>query len=1079
MRLAMTGSGTPPFPESVVGWKGTLSTAFTPDLLTAVTGLKLESEVSVGAGTDFRRFILTIPSLGISQTRTQTGTGESTSLLSFFGLEVYVVHSGTWRVKWTGIEWRVNGTLTFSALGGQLDSAMALTPGSIPLFGTPPVLECGASMDSLIGSGCLPGGAGETISANVEAIASGGWRFHDGDSWVVLPLALDQGNAPGEGPPMATLSGTTTWNLEVNSFGTLSSSPSAQSQIFGNGWIMASPNLPRDVVRMTADPLCLVVRGGFPRVRQVGDSSWWTNDCSFLPIGEDSEVEEGMALPSHTDMLSVVKEPGNVIEEPLIPVLNAPCGRSGSELWNGTTSFGGRARSVSFGPYLDEASDVLPLLNHPDWRAVWANTWLAPHWSYFLWFPPQESAGALAWPALGFTEASPEDYWLQIRQQMIRHPALPSEDATNQRSSIILEPLTQNGLAGLIAGQYLGRASSWWGVPRFIAQAFTDFAIDSCELSEPEFWTFDDDLGSVTGTYAEIEPGAGWAEVDLARWDSSPFRNSEGMKSITLPTPANCSAFQWSLVAADGVKINLAPGTQNFPWAMGRKGAGTWAQDFGALLDSDVGEESYPSRMISSTLFADASRIQSFGLLPGRSGIRLRLTVAPLDPEEPMTVGFPSLERSPWYQHLLVAERSSAFALLSQAGPGTRWGDLSWWNYSTDSFSNPPLIRGVEYASTGLDWLCQRRVSLQGIHPEDGLDDEIAELFVEGEEYVQRAHLARDPFTQSLVTHACLLQGESAPVAIIQNTYRSVPPLSTFPHKDRDDDFQPTESYCAKTWTATQAAHWCIAPTQDPAKIVELQSDTATDLLDQEETLEGWSIRGHRLPSDGTEDLDHTIYFDGKEQARVNPYRGFFFIPWAKQELKGAWCCALPWGHLHRTDSLGETVDHKRFTSSWIGLEAESVIDSAGTLARTFVLPERDTLLACWHKDSQIFTAESWDDGKTWTEPMTLISNATHPTLVVLPDGRTIIMAIRPDEPDSDVGFLVAKWKEAEGDTWSSEEVLQDEEGALRVQISAFHAVWLPELSGRLALTAIPEGEEGPVFWWSADEGRTWTRGTE
>lgn len=1079
MRLVMSGSGSPPFPESVVGWKGTLASAFTPDLLTAATGLKLESEVSIGAGTDFRRFILSIPTLGVSETRTHSGTGESTSLLSLLGLELYVRHTGTWRLKWTAIEWRVNGNLTWSGSGGQLDSSMALNPASIPLFGIPPILECGATMDSLIGSGCLPGGAGGKITANVAATASGGWRFHDGSSWVVLPLALDSGDAPGEDPPMASLSGTTTWNLQVDAFGTLTSSPVSQSQIFGNGWIMASPNLPRDVVRMTEDPLCLVSRAGFPRVRQVGDSSWWTNDCSFLPIGEGSEVEDGLVLPSHTEMLAAVKEAGNVIEEPLVSTLNAPCGRSGSELWNGTSSFGGRARSVSFGPYLDQSDDVLPLLNHPDWRAVWANTWLAPHWSFFLWFPPGESAGSLAWPALGSPEASPEDYWLQIRQHMIRHPALPSEDATNQRTSIILEPLTQNGLAGLIAGQYLGRASSWWGVPRFISQALPSYAEEAAELNQLEFWTFEDDLGSVTGSHAELAPGAGWAEIDLARWDSAPYRTSEGMKFITLPTPTNCSAYQWSLITTDGAKVNLAPGSQEFPWAGGKKGAGSWAQDFGAGLDEDIGVETHPSRMISSSLFANRDRVQSLGLLPGRCGVKLKLTVTPLDPGEPVTVGFPEMERSPWGEHRLVTERSSAFALLSQTGPGTRLGDLSWWNYSTDSFSNPPLIRGAKFAPTVLDWLCQRRVSLQGIHPEDGLDGETAELFVEGEEYVQRAHLARDPFTQALVTHVCLLQGEHQPVALLQNTYRSVPPLSHFPHKDRDGNFAETESYCAKTWSATQATHWCLAPTPNPDQKVEMKMEAGLDLLTEELPLEGWSIRGHQLPSAGLEEWDHTISFAGKNQARVNPYRGFFFVPWAKQDLKSTWCCALPWGHLHRTESLADPINHKRFTSSWITPEAESTIDPEGTLARAFIHPERGTLLAVWQKDSQVFLAESWDDGETLTKPMSLLTNATHPTLVVLPDGRTILIAVRPDEPDAEVGFLVGRWKESEGDAWSDEAVLQDEAGALRVQVSAFHAVWMPELSGRLALTAIPEGEEGPAFWWSADEGQTWTRGTE
>jgi len=108
-----------------------------------------------------------------------------------------------------------------------------------------------------------------------------------------------------------------------------------------------------------------------------------------------------------------------------------------------------------------------------------------------------------------------------------------------------------------------------------------------------------------------------------------------------------------------------------------------------------------------------------------------------------------------------------------------------------------------------------------------------------------------------------------------------------------------------------------------------------------------------------------------------------------------------------------------------------------------------------------------------------MIENALHPTLAALPDGRVILIAFRPDPSDEEVGTLIARWKESGGSDWSSGAVLMGESGPLRVQKGAFHAVYLPEGAARLALTALPEGEDGPAFWWSGDEGRSWTKGLE
>lgn len=1075
MRLTMTGSGEPPFPESVVGWKGALSTAYTPDLLIAATGIQLESEANVGSLSQ-RRFLLAIPSLGVAEVRTYSGAGPSESVLTLLGLELYARHTGTWRLKWSGMEWRINGSLGWSQGAGQLDSPMPMTPASLPLLGIPPLLEGSTTCDSLIGSGCLPGGSGDPVTSQVQADITGGWRFHDGQSWVSLPVTLNQGDAPGAQPTMAALSGTTTWDLTVHCFGSLASSASSQSQIFGEGWILACPDLSRQVVRLTQDPAALISRGGFPRCRQTGGRTWWTDDCSFQPLDSGSETTEGLTLHSHTEMLEVVGLERGIIEDPLVPSLPAPCGRGAGEIWNGVSSFGGRSRSVTFGPYLDQGDDVLPILRHPDWRAVWVNTWLSPHWSFFFWLPPEEDAGPFAWPALGEDEASPELYWLPLRQQMLRHPALPSVQDTSQRTSVILEPLDQNGLTGLVAGQYLGRRSCWWGVPRFEAFPFLDRAQEQACLDQPEFWTFDSGEVKPSG----LELTGPWAEAHLARWDAPPFRAIEGMKRLTLPIPENAASFQWKLVSADGTSTNLPPGPQDIPWSKGRKGAGSWAQDFGALLGTDAGLDSKPAAMISNALFHNHDRLQSLGLSSGREGVRLRLEAAPLNPELPVTCAFPTFERSPWEDVLWVAERSAAFALLNREGPGIRWGDLTWWNCLTDSFADPPLPKGVPCAMTALDLLCQRRVSLEGIGPEEGLDDEIASLFVQGEEYVQRAHLARDPFTQALVTHACVLPGESGPVGVIQNTYRSVPPLSHFPHLDRDSDLAPTSFYTAKTWTATQLTHWCIAPAPAPEKKAEMRfSGSPEDLLDREQEWEGWSIRGHARASDGLEGLDFTLLVEGRPQGRVRPYRGFFILPWPDTQFKQVWCSVLPWGHLHRTTSQGGGVAHERFLDSWVLPDASSQIDPLGEQGRTVILPERGTLLAAWVREGAVLAADSWDDGETWTEPCTMIENAFHPTLAALPDGRVILIAFRPDPADDEVGTLVARWKDSGGAEWSPEATLMGEAGPLRVQKGGFHAVYLPEGAARLALTALPEGEEGPAFWWSADEGRTWTRGVE
>jgi hypothetical protein len=142
-------------------------------------------------------------------------------------------------------------------------------------------------------------------------------------------------------------------------------------------------------------------------------------------------------------------------------------------------------------------------------------------------------------------------------------------------------------------------------------------------------------------------------------------------------------------------------------------------------------------------------------------------------------------------------------------------------------------------------------------------------------------------------------------------------------------------------------------------------------------------------------------------------------------------------------------------------------------------LPDPEGLMAAIEVDGTVKAWLSYDQGDTWAELMTLFSNAILARASLAADGAVLAAAMRPDA-EGDPGVLVARERAPDG-SWSSEFTLQRWNGSaledLRVESESFD-IW-PDPSATLwELVAMGEGETTFSTYYSADNGRTWTKTT-
>lgn len=810
--LTVSGSGSYPAGGNA-GWEGSLTSRYFVDYVNpSAVGVYLYAGSGAGAGASSSAE-LKIPALGIDEAWASASLYSSlTTYVRFEGVQREMLSSGVWRVSGTAIRWYVDGVEEYTHGAFSVTSGMYPMPAALPLFGVPPELTGNASAGPVGFLGCGATGTGAQASCTV----TGGWRYDNGAGWITPPVAVPSLPTASGSPSVGSVSGTNTWDCSA----TTSYENTAGGDFIDTGaWVMALPNLPKGVVQLGDRYRALIQRAGFPAVFVQAERSTSNLDCFLEDTGSSSSELDTPVLPGYSAFLGIVDGSGTTdVEDPFGETVYAPCGITGSFQDSQASAVVDTSAYAEFGPWQTPTGDEIAALTHPaDWRAAFVNIWGCPGWSFVPWFP--DGSGGYGWEAFG-ADVSGADYWQLIRQQVLDHPALDPADALpGERTHLVSDCVTPNGLAGLVQSAVGANIPCWWGVCSFVAQPWADYMASTVALDSAGAASFPGGSGS-GGSTITLDAGTTMCRLQAADWGRSPWRTAEAPVAWQIAAPTNADSWQVELVGQDGAAVVLctAAATHTVTHDPGRRGLSTTVQDFGAGYAADAGVDARPARMSSGAILSNSGLVGAPGLLPLRQGVELRLTVVLTDPGTQVTWAAPIAHLPDASDLRVIHERGAACTVLSEDGPATRWGDQSAWDYVLNTPAEPPMVRGVPGSMSAFDWLTIRRRRLQGLDYLDGIDTEIAGIFVSGDEYVQRAHLARDP-DGIQQTAACIVQGSSGPVTWLINTFRETPPICSDPEPTRDGDFEPDWSAaCLYSWSAADSRMHSVMPagTSDP-----------------------------------------------------------------------------------------------------------------------------------------------------------------------------------------------------------------------------------------------------------------------
>lgn len=658
------------------------------------------------------------------------------------------------------------------------------------------------------------------------------------------------------------------------------------------GSVMALPDLTRGIIRFNSDFRALLYRTEMPQTEY---SATWACSCGD-PASGGGETE---VHPHQSEILEEVTNAEAAMEDTLLDYLGyAPWSASGSRSWGlsyyeisgavlcpdvvecpgeddvvtsvntlvGYTPMPeaescNTSRSYSFPSSVGSSSDMAAYLGHDEPIARYVNSWPNPHWSYFRWREDWEVDGS---------PADKDDYWEALGQQWIYNSALTSP--TESRNHLISEALDTDA-QGPVLDTFMG-GLRFVGLCRWQTKAIAPRTTYSYTSASSSLWTGEDctlsHAGSITVTPSEP---VCTVKLNLGSFTVEPF---------IWPHLANRILCNWSstnvadlkvyLEGVDGKRVLLNDNdpnvTKDRPSAVGKKYAGSWAQDFGADGITDQGSDFNLSKGMSAATMSDTERSCAFQALSDRTAKYLVFVITPTNPASTVTIHYPTLEYTLSADRLNVWENPYQGCSIHPDGPGVRWG---MWNSGTSgTLTNPPLLYDPTTRPTLVDGLVTERLLVRGVAHDDGLTTELTTLFdtYEGQSVGQVRNYSHWFWLPPV--------DDVWPMALV-NSMSEPPPLACWPRKDRDADWAETGSYCLKSWIWAQGPSRFVAPGVTP----ELREDDDTTVWTALGTgVAGWSVYEHEHALANTED-DFGVWVGGKRLAILRPWRGHFLVPGA------------------------------------------------------------------------------------------------------------------------------------------------------------------------------------------------------
>jgi len=811
---------------------------------------------------------------------------------------------GYWRISYASCEVFIDGASHVTYGAGTIDSLTWQAKCAVPLFGVQPRLSGSTGAIENPAHAIPPAGTTPNLSAAASASAVGGWRFQRPGSatWIELPVTTNvldplATTCPVGTPAFVKPTATTTYDGAVSAHADFTytwDGVSANGQIDSNTYasqIYLFDDCPASVGRIGDDHHELWYRGGMPRTEH---SQFWT--CA---IGNGDAFTSDIVFteqhPMQSEILSMVGNPAHAIEDTFghgfLAAYSVSAGKFTSPFGaetQGTSTTGSHfpARLTFDGSNIGYYRHRGTTLNSPELVASYVNYWGARHMQYFYWFPDDTGVG-VQWPIAGVTPTVLE-FFLLYAKQHLTHPSLPMLENRQTQNNVPSLP----GFPGISATGAFVKArlfantfTSFVGLSRFKVQTPTVPVSLTLDAASSGAWSFQDctaafAAGGITLT-AVGSPASFAATYDLGAFGSSPYQYVHLCDVLKTDwNTANVNLLSVYLVDSLGKEKLLTTGpppvTSVLTSTQDDYYAGSWAQQYGGTVLSNVGLDQLPTGQSASQM-SDTSFAQAFQMFTGRSPHKLKFVIVPTDPAVTVLLKYPTFTYCATAPGpLFVPESSGQVAILYPDGPAARIGQHTW-HYDGD-VQLAPLLHGAATRTSVVDWLVVRRVLFEGISGTSGLNAELATIYdaVEGQ---AREDAAQDTLAFWLPSPAV----GSVPYFAISNLYSEMPPMSGWPNVVRaattfvEKTTPVAADFVLKTWSYSVESRHYPGKTADAAP-VQLFTSAGVQKTATEPARSGWTSSAHAMVVDGNEALDYEVRHAGIVYAKVRPWDGYFSL---------------------------------------------------------------------------------------------------------------------------------------------------------------------------------------------------------
>ena len=661
------------------------------------------------------------------------------------------------------------------------------------------------------------------------------------------------------------------------------------------GTARAIPNLERAIVRLNTDYKALWRRFDFPEVRGSATRSC-TNGAVTVNTGGETVVYTDLGA----DFLEVVTNATSNVEQAFPNTIYTQHGMSKTKSYSKTWSHQGGtvclcpppsvpipscppgtviSWTCTNVPQTDVGVNQSESINrhfpsyvgslagyqgHVDMLCRYTGSWVNPHWN--LAFHRQD------WEVDG----SPVDndlYWSTIKEQYLYNSALPSNPRT--RNSMIACPLYVDNGNQPFQDAFFGKFR-WIGISRWQTLATTQPSTLTLTQTRSGNWTGTDCTATVGAGGITVSGFTGtkhYVDLDMGNWSVDPFLLLLKAKQVQVNWSAtNVSSIQVSFIGQDNASnyFGNAPGTYNLPTGIQIKYAGTWAIDNGAGLVTDTGTDTLPAG-VSATYMSDPELSVNFELGRGRQFAKLRFTIVPTNPANPVTINFPTFTLEHTHP-MMYWENSKYLSMLWHNTVNIRWGNLQWYSPIL-GFMNPPITAGMDVPSTVIDALAFKYRVLSGTGGTNLASTITSDLSTLYDAYEGQSISVVDKFSNSFVLPKG--NGHDLRLALV-NSFSELPPFACFPTRKRNTNtWNPTGTYAQVVYDWVQDGRYLISNTSASAK---LQTDAGVDsgaVLSPGEP--GWYIWTFN-PTLYNNETNWKIFAGGKTWANVRPWHGWYCL---------------------------------------------------------------------------------------------------------------------------------------------------------------------------------------------------------